>query len=52
MAEKKKPKRSMTAVTRYRVVRDAIAESGVTGPDIDKLDSWLKDAALEEAINR
>ena len=53
----KKPRRKMTAVRRYQVVRDAAldaAKAGDTKVDmsIAELLAWLKDAAVEEAIGR
>ena len=56
MTETKK-RRSMTAVRRYQVVRDAALEAAKAGDtkvdmSIPELLSWLKDAAIEEAIGR
>ena len=57
MTETKKPRRSMTAVRRYQVVRDAALEAAKAGDtkvdmSIGELLSWLKDAAIEEALGR
>ncbi|GAG18492.1 unnamed protein product, partial [marine sediment metagenome] len=49
--EAPKTRRTMTAVRRYGVVRDAVEAAGLTGADpISKLDASLKDAALAEAL--